>query len=317
MTDFKPGIYHDMPDDEYHAIPALSASGIKQLMISPLDYWYSVPWLNPDYEPNDKAHLVKGSAWHCYVCEGPEAFHDRYALELDPAEYPQAIRTSDEMKAVLRDAGEKVSGSKPVLRERLLRTSPGVILWDDLKAEHEAANEGKTFIDRATYDDVVKSAHIIRAHPVLKKCFEGGHAEVTCLWHDEEFDIPCKARFDYLKPRAIIDLKTFANPLGKPLMKAVTGAIASFRYHVQAAWYLRAPLKGEREFMFLFQGTGTPNVVPLVFPKTGAWEVANVQIRDAVATYRECMDTFGPDPWLVVPDVMTIQDDDIPPWAFE
>jgi hypothetical protein len=33
------GIYLNLPEDDYHADPALSASGIKKLLQSPADYW--------------------------------------------------------------------------------------------------------------------------------------------------------------------------------------------------------------------------------------------------------------------------------------
>lgn len=47
---FEPGIYFNMSNEEYHADPALSHSGMVKLLISPLDYWITGP-LNPDKEP--------------------------------------------------------------------------------------------------------------------------------------------------------------------------------------------------------------------------------------------------------------------------
>ena len=44
-----PGIYFGMPEDVYHAIHAVSASGLKKLATSNMDYWACSP-LNPDKE---------------------------------------------------------------------------------------------------------------------------------------------------------------------------------------------------------------------------------------------------------------------------
>ena len=35
----KPGIYFNMPEQEYHADPSLSTSGIKLLLQDPEEYW--------------------------------------------------------------------------------------------------------------------------------------------------------------------------------------------------------------------------------------------------------------------------------------
>jgi hypothetical protein len=55
-----------------------------------------------------------------------------------------------------------------------------------------------------------------------------------------------KARLDYLKPRAIVDLKTVGNPHGKPVAQAVNVALANYRYHVQAAVYQEAAADSAR-----------------------------------------------------------------------
>src|SRR3546814_14526079 len=63
---------------------------------------------------------------------------------------------------------------------------------------------------------------MIEKHPDLSKAFSGGHPEVSIFWQDEQTGISCKARLDYLKARAIVDLKTFSNPLSKPIDKAIS-----------------------------------------------------------------------------------------------
>jgi hypothetical protein len=48
---------------------------------------------------------------------------------------------------------------------------------------------------------------------------------------------PLKARFDYLKPRTIVDLKRFRNLRERPVDVAIRLAIAEYRYDVQAPHY--------------------------------------------------------------------------------
>jgi hypothetical protein len=54
------GIYLNLPEDDYHADPALSASGIKKLLQSPADYWFTSVH-NPDREDKDTAATVKAA----------------------------------------------------------------------------------------------------------------------------------------------------------------------------------------------------------------------------------------------------------------
>lgn len=63
-----PGIYYGLSFEDYLADPAIGSSGIKDLIVSPEEYWFNSP-LNPDREPFDSnAHKV-GRAYHAMVLE--------------------------------------------------------------------------------------------------------------------------------------------------------------------------------------------------------------------------------------------------------
>ena len=102
-----PGIYFGMSDEEYHALPALSNTGIKKLAASPMIFWASTPWLSErkrkqnEEAGDDKAHHVFGKAYHCRLMEGASVFALRYAVELDPADYPDCLVHTDEIKAAI------------------------------------------------------------------------------------------------------------------------------------------------------------------------------------------------------------------------
>lgn len=104
----EPGIYFGMSDDDYHALPALSNNGVKKLAASPMIFWASTPWLSErkrkqqeEAQAEEKAHHIFGKAYHCRLLEGTSAFACRYAVELDPADYPDCLVHTDEIKAAI------------------------------------------------------------------------------------------------------------------------------------------------------------------------------------------------------------------------
>jgi hypothetical protein len=343
----EPGVYFGMDEAEYHAIPALSNSGIKWLLVSPMDFW-ARSWMNPDREePEDTVFTEMGSAYHARILEGREAFYSRYAPALDPEDYPDALRTADEIKAALADADPKAkkAGTKADLIERLLAIRPEAIVWDTLLREHAERHEGKTLLSPALIRKIEISAAMIEKHPTLSKAFQGGQPEVTIIWNCRETGAPMKARIDYLKIRSIVDLKTLSNPLGKPFDRAVTSSMASGKYHIQAAIYCEAVAEARRmiresdlcvhgvvdtdwlkkfaasddcEFAFVFQQTGVAPVARAYkFPKSLVFDCGRIASREARRQFMEYRERFGDDIWLDFSDIHTFEDTDFPAYITE
>ena len=86
--------------------------------------------------------------------------------------------------------------------------------------------------------EVRQDAATITVNPHLAKAFTGGVPEVSVFWVED--GMPLKARFDYLKPKTIVDLKRFANQRERPVDLAILLAIAEYRYDVQCRHYLSA-----------------------------------------------------------------------------
>ena len=342
---FEPGIYFGLPEDAYHSVPALSNSGIRNLLISPLDFW-ARSWMSPDYEPEETEFMRKGSAYHRRVLEGREAFYRTYAPELRLADHPEALVKSDEIKNHLRSAGLKLSGNKPELIERLLAHSPDIKIWDVLKQRHEEANANRQLIPAEWVEEIEICAAHIEKHPDLSRAFSGGYPEVSIFWETED-GIPMKARLDYLKPKAVVDLKTFSNPLGKPIDRAITTAMAGGRYHIQAFVYheavdaakrlwaegrvqqyqggaveigefLDALRQSDQTFLFVFQATGiAPVARGKVFPKGLIYDCAGAAVAEARQTFKWYMEKFGSEPWVDQTLVETFTDEDFPIWMTE
>lgn len=337
------GIYFGLPEESYFAHPAFSSSGIRWLRVSPLDFW-SRSWLNPNRpEESPSEFMEMGKAYHKRIVEGRDAFYQCYAAELDAEKYPNALRTNDEIKARLRDMGEKTGGNKADLIARLLAVDPSAEVWDTLEREHAEHHGGKILISQPLIEKIELSAAMIEKHPQLCKAFTGGAAEVSIFWHDEETGVPMKARLDRLKARAIVDLKTFSNPLGKPIDRAIATSVASGKYHIQAAVYDEAAkigaryiregrvfgdvspdvLKqlsgdGERDFLFVFQQTGiAPVARGKVLPKGLVFQCGQVVVRESIREFARYYEAFGETPWVDPSDIIAFDDAEFPVYLTE
>lgn len=313
------GVYFHLPEQDYHEIHALSASGIKNILISNPDFWFRSP-MNPMRVDDPTDAMTIGKAFHKRILEGREKFHDSYAVAFEAPK--DCLRTVEDLKDALIKCGiEKPKGLKPYLIEQLLERQPNALILDELKADYELLHHGKEFLSAELIGSIEVSAAMIEKHPALSKCFSGGYPEVSVIWTED--GVRFKARFDYLKPRALIDLKTFGNFLNKPIDSAIYSAMASGKYHIQASFYLRAVKVAqaaaapvdfdgdpkwlraftdckEHDFFFIFQAKG---VAPLArgkkFNRGSLWSCGEVAIDEAIRRYKFCMETFGPDtPWV-------------------
>jgi len=351
-----PGLYFGMTDEQYHALPYLSATGIKNLMISPMDYWARSnmnPWKEEDETESEAKTL--GKAYHKRILEGLDAFNACYIkpLELDPTnpEHRNALKGNSEMTAWLKDMGVKgYSGKK---KEELIamiqEADPHQAIYDVLESEYAKMHAGKIFLDPVMIRKIELSAKMIECHPHLRYYFIGGYPEVSVVWFDEELQVMFKARFDYLKVNAVNDLKTFANMMNKVIEKAVYGAMASGKYHIQGALYLRAVEEAkklaaaghihvlrsdatydeewmqafiaspEHGFNFLFQQKGpAPVSVGAQFLRADPmFDTGIASIHQGVMIYQECMRTFGDDgtPWVDMRDPIVLSWQQYPAYA--
>ena len=318
----EPGIYFGMPEDEYHAIPALSNSGVKQILASPMNFWASTSWLNPEFEEEESKFMDMGTAYHTRIVEGRDVFYNRYAPALDPNDFPRALVSADDLRNALPD-GVKRGGNKTELAARVLEHIPDAQIWDLTVEEYQDRNLGKEFLSQKLIKKIEVAAAMIEKHPMLSKAFCGGYPEVVIVWNCRETGVPMKARLDYLKRQAIVDLKTFSNPFNKPVDRAIAYAVASYKLHIQVAVYHEAVEEAkslgfhglidapgivwqdafrkseQHEFLFVFQQTG---VAPVArgwkFPRHLTYDIGKIAVAEAKRRYKENLEKFGKDPWV-------------------
>lgn len=356
MSDFREGVFFDLSESDYHSVEAFSASGAKLLRQSPLDYWARSKWnpLQAEVLAEDASEAKElGSAFDCRIIEGKAAFESRYATKIEPDEYPDCLRTMDEMKAWLKARDMKVSGSKDDLMQRIRDVGEMVSLWDDFLEGHKKLHNGKEFLSPDWMGKIEYAAKMIEADPVFGKAFSGGAPQVSVFWTCPVIGVPCKARFDYLKARAIVDLKTVQPMKGNPHAQTINTAIGRYRYHVQATLYMEAATnvarflkEGEtnaanpehaengsvlkalmadhqKTWLWVFQVKGpAPTVIGRTLsPESMICQAARAEIEAMKQLYRLCREKWGTDPWLYdpakPPKIELLQDSDIPPWALQ
>ena len=326
----KNGIYHGMDEDEYHAIPRLSASGVKNILVSPMTFW-SRSWLNTNKEENDEnKFLLKGRAYHARVCEGFKHFSERYVYALDKKGYPDALDSGDQLKQKCKDLGLKVSGKKDELIARIKEVEQNTQIWSDIVSAHALANAGKTILPANWVHDIEVGANYIGKHPTIKDVFDGGEAETTILWthtfsdrNGVERSVDMKSRIDYRKKNILVDFKTYSNALDFTPKKAIIREMSNRSYYLQAAVYYLADRAidpdSQRVFMFVFQGTGDDKMprCRMMGEDMGWITHGKTQFTNACEIYADAVKRFGNDPWLIEEEPEAFADEDFPPWMGE
>lgn len=349
-----PGLYLGMPEDEYHADPSLSASGIKLLTVSPLDYWVNSPHLNPDKVEKTSDALDLGKAYHKIILEGREAFDAAFCIKPSAEDYPNAIGGGEALREYCKRLGLKANGTLAEMAARIREADASVELWPEIEAAFEAERGERKTLTREQWNALRLVELVVNRMPSTANAFGGGFPEVSIFWTDE-LGIPMKARLDYLKPKTILDLKTFANIMQKEVLSAVANEVARNRYFIQPVVYTRglraikalyakqgpaiihgegdrsildAALTDERErFHFVFVQTGgVPNVVVREFAEfetykglggtqNAAWWRGEAEFRRGVSLYKQCMEQFAPgEPWVADFGRKAFSDADFPVW---
>ena len=219
-------VHYDMPESEYRSVKALCQSDVKVINTSIQDYLY---YIN-NREKNDTPAKKLGRAYHSAILEGK--LHERFAMPLNKDDY---LDTAADYKEFAENCGAdfKKSWKKDEIKEAILEVSPDAPFFDDaLEAETREIIGEEDFKRIEYYMNALSETDLGETLKFAKK-------EVAVFWTDEH-GIPCKARFDAITNEGVFDLKSFVNPLGKPLQKALMGAIVNYRYDIQAKMYCDA-----------------------------------------------------------------------------
>lgn len=262
---FVPGVYtrHELANADYHAIDALSASGTKRIMQSPMHYRYD---REHPTEPTDA--MLIGTALHCAVLE-PERFADDVIVI--PGDAPR------------RPAARSVNAKKPSVE-----TLDALAFWRDF----DGRAAGKTVLKQEAFEKVQYMAAAVMRHPVYETYLCEGEAEYSMLWEDARLRIPCKCRFDYLRPDGIaLDLKSCQDASADGFARSV----AQFKYHWQAAFYNNGHehVRDEslRAFLFIAVESVAPYGCAVYALEPNAIAYGLNRVEEAMLLYRQVRET--------------------------
>ena len=133
--------------------------------------------------------------------------------------------------------------TKEDLIDQLLGLDPSALVWERIIANHLKAHEGKEVISAKDERRIRIAALMIQRHPDAGALLSGGYSEVSIFWYCRKTGVPMKARLDWLKLNAVVDLKTFSNATGMPVNKAIIRAIANYNYNLQQVIYEEAVME--------------------------------------------------------------------------
>jgi hypothetical protein len=203
------GVIYGMPAEEYHAINAWSATGMRLLARSPWHYRNRVPVI-------PTRPMLNGTLAHCAALE-PGALSARYVVV--PEDAPR------------RPTKAQWTAKKP---------SPESVL-----AMEWWTGFGKTCGERlivAAEDYAITQLQLaaLQAEPEIAELLREGHGEVSVFWHDPDTGVYCKARPDWMRPTGkkrvkLVDLKTAADDTPEGFSRSA----ARLGYHRQRAHYWR------------------------------------------------------------------------------
>lgn len=323
-TAIKPGIYFDMPEDEYRAAPGLSQSALKDLEVSPLRYWHL--HINPN-RPAERVtpELTFGKALHCMVLE-PKAFVERYACELDAADYPGCLSTMDQLKDWLKSNGLPTTAkNKQELMDRVQQADPLVPILDLLERGHAKRNAGKVLLGVEDWKRVRRCHDAIASEPRVAEILENGRFEVSYFVDDPDTGVRLKARMDWVPDNLTFDLKSFSQKRGKSIDRSIADAIYYEGYDRQGYFYSRvrriAENKPRLPFILGFVESDEPHETRLAEigpgdPANVYWEVAGAKTRGLIQLYADCWKRWGVKPWREEQRIQEIVDQDIPQLAW-
>lgn len=241
------GVYFGLEDERYHADEALGSTSIINLAKNPPKWQYQRlrPRSHERTEP-----MIWGSALHCRVLEGKEAYDFRYARVPTAKDYEDVLTTTDSIKDFLRMHGQPLAGRKSDLIARAKQIEECPEFFDEILADWHAARPKHEFLNERQYQEIEDAVSNMTREPILNAVMKAGAlidgaAELSIIY--EVDGIRRKARFDYSLPPAgtrssslIVDLKSFTTFRRGTLETAAISTVYESAYDVQAACYLEA-----------------------------------------------------------------------------
>jgi exodeoxyribonuclease VIII len=158
--------------------------------------------------------------------------------------------------------------------------------WADFTKEAR----GRIILTGPDHERACAAANAVLAHPCAREFLTpGGHIEASLFW-DEQEGVVGRARPDYLTADrdVMVDLKTAADASREAFARSVW----TYRYDIQASWYLRAALEVvdvmPRHYVWCVVEPLPPHAVAWYRAERDVIQIADLDIARAVDLYRRC-----------------------------
>lgn len=235
------GVIPGMSFEEYHAVDALSASGLRLLARSPWHY------RNRSQTVPTRA-MLRGSLAHCAVLE-PDAMATRYVVVPD-------------------DAPKRPTPAQWAATKSNESSQAAKAWWNDFNT----STGGRQIVEASDYAITKLQLDALRSNETIARLLGNCTTEVSVFWVDKATGLYCKARPDCVAPvdartDDLMDLKSAKDesPSGFGRIAAAMG------YHLQAAHYAAGWEAAARKKVgsFLFAAvTSAPPVLAVPYTLT-------------------------------------------------
>lgn len=281
-----PGVYRNIPDIDYHAWDACSASRLKDLAQSP----EHCRWFR-DHPKEPTPTMRLGTALHAALLE-PKRFREQYP---EPQPCGATVHTTGKLCEAKSAVPRYLDGE---LVWRCGRHQTGTEPADDIQV--------LTATDRETLDHM--TAHVA-AHATASKLLDlAGEREMSVVFELE--GVQLRSRIDlYAAGKFLADVKTTREPIGEAFGRQVL----NLDYLVQLACYreaLRAHDMPVEHVTVLAVGNVPPYAVRVYQINEARLEVGRVRLLHLLADYaarEQSGDWTG--------DGGTVSDLELPAWA--
>lgn len=197
----EPGVYENVPPEDYFAWDAVSNSKLNLLRRSPMHYKHG-------YSESTPAMRL-GSLVHSGVLE-PLAIAKRYVFMPDYASHPD---------------------NKTAKGDRSFSSSTSFV--KSMEDQFRKFHHDKEVVSEEDYNTMVGMATALSGNAVARDLLRDGRSEVSVVWIDEDTGLTCKARADWLRPGVMVDLKTTQD------VSEFERSVVRYGYHRQMAFYER------------------------------------------------------------------------------
>lgn len=288
----EPGVYEDVPDDEYHDEPSLSSTLVRRITTS-IDHYCD----RLDGDGPSGAHIDLGTYGHVATLE-PDRWEREFVGYPEPPEETEGL--SDSKRTVAQElADDPTQQAEPIAEAAGVQPST-VEKWrsrDDITALADHIREHGPAPDPELVETAQKIADRVRSHPKIRGgLLDEGRAETTVVWDDG--DVRSRARPDFLRPyrggRLLVDLKTTSRDLGWWRRRGIWQR----EIHVQLAHYragVEAHIGDVAHALTIVVESEPPHDVAVFGLGADALEAGEELRQDALRTLREWWES--PDGW--------------------